>query len=209
MDEYETVAERYLRTKHSTVIFEPNGYRLYPDFRCDQQHYEVTMAEMLADNRNATETQAPVEKFIARVIADYQRAEPGFYVSITHKSVSPPRKRLVQKWFASNESKVSSFKYEDEDIRIELEPQNAYNEKYVLAGFNNLALDEGFLVPAIEAAFTSAISKKRDVMRIGDILIIVSKAWPEQIRTPISVAAPFFVEVIGMDAALQYRFGPS
>ncbi|MFT5674542.1 MAG: hypothetical protein ACI808_000461 [Paraglaciecola sp.] len=211
MNDDERIAYTYLKKIYSEreVIFEPNGYAIYPDFRCKKTHtYEVTGLYSVSQSKTDLESETPIVKFIECLIDKYNKVEYGYALDILIDGNVLPKKNKLEQWFKANNSSISELEFTSACLTIKLIKQSKYREKYTIYGIDGLNGD-GWAASTHISALAHAIEKKEKVMAEGDTLVLVNHIYPnimEEVKNhPIDTKISRVV-VINCNSELQYSW---
>ncbi len=180
MNKDELVAYKYLKTiyNETDISFEPNGYKRYPDFICDNcNEYEVTGLYSIDSDKTDIQVEKPILDHIEMLVNEYNCNEYGYYLDITIEGLEQPCKKTLKKWFYKNHESVINTELNTGCLTIELINQDCYKEKYVIGGINNLN-GSTWLIPAHIEAIEHSINKKREKMSKDATLILVNHVFP-------------------------------
>ncbi len=183
MNEDELVAYKYLKTiyNEADISFEPNGYKTYPDFICDNcNQYEVTGLYTIDSDRTNIQMEKPILDHIEKLVNTYNRNEHGYYLDITIDGHEQPCRKALKNWFCKNQESVINTELSTGCLTIELIKQDHYEEKYVIGGIDNLN-GSSWLIPAHTEAIKHSINKKGKKMSKNATLILVNHVFPTSV----------------------------
>ncbi len=210
MDNDEKIAKQYLLTLYEDrdICFEPNGYKTYPDFICqDKYDYEVTGLYPVSFDTPVIESERPILCEIERLVKKYNKHETGYYLDITIDGGDKLSQTNLEKWFKQNDQEVSQLQFDYGCLSIELLAQAICKEKYVIAGVMNHN-DPSWLLSAHLDAIEHAALKKAPKMSKGTTLVLVNHVYPGTVTEvhEINNHYEFGIIVVDIKGKKQYEW---